>query len=261
MEEDTVKQSAIKYAVCLIYDGTAYYGWQAQRSLPSIESVMRRVLTKTVGAPLTLVAASRTDTQVHARGQIVMFTHMRKMDLACLHKLLNDHFPSDIFVKEVVYARSDFHPWYDVACKEYHYFFSTTKPEPLVGRYTWYVRKSFCAYHLARVVSYFVGIHSFDAFATLERTKDQNCKKRITSIKLHYFPSNDLWCLKIKGHSFLRHMIRRIVGAALYLAQRKEIPLTVISESLAQKRRVLEFPTAPGHGLTLYKITYHKGLQ
>jgi tRNA pseudouridine38-40 synthase len=260
MEESIVQKSVTKYAASLVYDGTAYYGWQSQSLLPSIESTVRRVLTKTVGAPLQLVAASRTDAHVHARDQIIMFTHVRAVDPAGLHKLLNDHLPSDIFVKKIVYARSDFHPWYDVACKEYHYFFSTKKPEPLVGRYTWYVRKPFCPYHLTRVLSYFVGTHSFDAFATLEHT-DQNCKKHIKSIQLHYFPSNDLWCLKIKGHSFLRHMIRRIVGAALYLAQRKDISLTVVSQSLAQKKRILEFPTAPAHGLTLYNITYHKGLQ
>jgi tRNA pseudouridine38-40 synthase len=253
------KNNLTKYAAQIAYDGTAYYGWQEQAGLPTIESTFKRVLTKTIGAPVNLAAASRTDAQVHASGQIVMFTHHLHIEPQKLKKIVNDNLPQDIFVHDMVHARADFHPWYDVAYKEYQYRVSLTRPCPRQSRYVWYYKGKVDLQHLSDCITYFEGTHSFNAFATLEK-KDADSVKTIKKVTLHYNEPSDEWHISIIGHSFLRHMIRRIVGASLYMAHHTQLPLSLIKQSLEEKKRIIELPTAPGHGLTLTTITYSKGL-
>ncbi|RTL06868.1 tRNA pseudouridine(38-40) synthase TruA [Candidatus Dependentiae bacterium] len=250
-----------KYAAILAYAGTNYYGWQAQAQVPSIESTLKKVFKRTVGTPSCLVAASRTDAGVHALGQVIMFKHHLEMDPEKLKKIINDALPEDILIKSLVYARNDFHPWYDVTQKEYIYSFSTTRSLPEKSRFIWYCRSCIDIEQLIKALNIFVGTHDFTAFATLEPTEKKDSIKTVYSIACEYIAQYTYWHIKITGRSFLRHMIRRIVGAAVFLAQHKHIPLEIIVESLALKKRMLEFPTAPAQGLLLHTITYDKGLE
>lgn len=251
----------IKYAAIIAYEGTAYCGWQAQPNVPSIESTVKKVFQKTVGAPFCLVAASRTDTGVHASGQVIMFKHAIKLDPERLKKILNDALPQDIMIKELVHAHTDFHPWYDVKEKEYMYSFSLHRPLPEKSKFVWYCRSSIDIEHLTQALSFFVGNHDFAAFATITKDQEDSTIKTIYSIDCSYIPTHAYWQIKITAPSFLRHMIRRIVGAAFFMAQHQKLSLDLIAQALLQKKRLLEFPTASAQGLLLHSITYHRGLE
>lgn len=250
-----------KYAAILAYEGTNYHGWQAQEQVPSIECTLKKVFKRTIGAPSCLVAASRTDAGVHALGQVIMFKHHINMNPEKLKKIINDALPQDILIKSLMHARDNFHPWYDVTKKEYIYSFSTVRPLPEKSRFIWYCRSFVNIEHLIKALNIFVGTHDFAAFATLEHTTQKDSIKTIHSIACEYIEQYTYWNIKIIGPSFLRHMIRRIIGAAIFLAQHKHIPLEIVAESLFLKKRMLEFPTAPAQGLLLHTITYDKGLE
>lgn len=250
-----------KYAAIIAYEGTAYCGWQAQTELPSIESTLKKVFKRTVGTPSCLVAASRTDAGVHALGQVIMFKHNINMPPEKLKKILNDALPQDILIKDLVYARNDFHPWYNVTQKEYIYSFSTVRPLPEKSKFVWYCRSHVDITRLMETLNIFTGTHDFSAFATIQSTDQQNTMKTVHSIVCEYVPTYDYWNVKIIAHSFLRHMIRRIIGAAIFIAQHNKISLDILKESLLLKKRILEFPTAPAQGLLLNTIVYGKGLK
>jgi tRNA pseudouridine38-40 synthase len=250
-----------KYAAILAYEGTAYYGWQAQACVPSIESTLKGAFKRTVGTPLSLVAASRTDAGVHALGQVVMFKHNLNISPDRLQKNLHDSLPQDILIKKMVVAPNNFHPWYNVLAKEYIYSFSTKRPLPEKSKFVWYSRSSICIERLIEVLNSFVGTHDFAAFATIEHGMGKKTIKNIHSIICDYVPDYSYWSIKITAPSFLRHMIRRIVGASIFFAQHTQLPLDIIIESLALKTRKIELPTAPAKGLVLNTITYDKGLE
>lgn len=250
-----------KYAAILAYEGTAYYGWQAQAHVPSIESTLKGVFKRTVGTPLSLVAASRTDAGVHALGQVIMFKHSLNILPDRLQKILNDSLPQDILIKKMVVAPNDFHPWHNVLTKEYIYSFSTERPLPEKSKFVWYSRSSIEIERLVEALNRFVGTHDFAAFATIEHGTEKTTVKNIHSIICDYVPDYSYWNIKITAPSFLRHMIRRVVGASIFFAQHTKLPLDIITESLALKTRKVELPTAPAKGLVLNTITYHKGLE
>lgn len=251
----------IKYAAIIAYEGTAYCGWQAQPNVPSIESTLKKVFQKTVGAPFCLVAASRTDAGVHASGQVIMFKHTVIMKPERLKKILNDALPQDIMIQELIHAHANFHPWYNVDKKEYIYSFSLIRPLPEKSKFVWYCRSLIDIERLKQALALFVGTHNFAAFATINKDPESNTIKTIYSIDCSYVPEHTYWQVKISGPSFLRHMIRRIVGAAIFIAQHKALSLDLITQTLIQKKRIIEFPTAPAQGLLLHSITYHKGLE
>jgi tRNA pseudouridine38-40 synthase len=114
---------------------------------------------------------------------------------------------------------------------------------------------------LKQTLSLFVGAHNFAAFATITKDQENSTTKTISSIACSYIPEYTYWQIKIIGHSFLRHMIRRIVGAAIFMAQHQTLPLNLITQALLQKKKIIELPTAPAQGLLLNTITYHKGLE
>lgn len=254
--------SPTKYRAIVTYDGTSYNGWQAQKNLPSIESTLKAVFKRSFGVPVvSLVAASRTDAGVHANGQVLLFKHILQLDPDKLLKIMNDHLPFDIHFKSVCYALPNFHPWYNVSMKEYHYLFSFDRPLPMYSRFIQYVRASFDIERFKEALRLFVGTYNFSQFATDSSQKSTaELVKKIDSITVEYDSNIEAWRIRIQGKSFLRHMIRRIVGAAAYVAGKNQDGLSCIEAALYHQKRVVEFPTAHACGLVLESVFYHERL-
>ena len=255
-------ESLKKYTAILAYDGTAYHGWQAQKNLLSIETVLKNCFKKTFGKHLaSLVAASRTDAGVHADGQVILFKYALDLNPDHIKKIMNDNLPSDIHFITIKNAAVHFHPWYNVVVKEYHYLMSNVRPRPYHSRFVAYVRGKMNIEKLKEALNIFVGIHDFVAFSTDVQPKDDICTvKTIDYIEVVYDHLYDAWRVIFKGKSFLRHMIRRIVGAAIFISQHESRSLDLIKMSLEFKKRMAEFPTASSNGLILKSIYYDKGL-
>lgn len=243
-----------KYKIIISYDGTDFAGWQWQPHKPSVVGAMQSSFFKTFNEHITLIGASRTDAGVHAFGQVATFTTALALDAKVLIRVWNDALPSTIVIKEIVLVHDAFHPMCGVAQKTYWYHFVLERPSPFAQRYQWFFRYKLDIACLQQALAVFVGTHDFRAFCT-DTPKGKNTVRYIESITLEQTELG-VWRIVVKGPGFLRHMIRRIVGASLEVACKKKITPDDLSAILAQQKTYRPLLSAPSQGLCLHEVIY-----
>ena len=243
----------MRYTLIVSYDGTAYHGWQEQRhGSRTVAETLQRTYQQVFGPEITIVGASRTDTGVHALGQVAQFHSPLQLDSATLLRALNGGLPPDIHVRTIGLSADRFHVHHDVLYKIYHYHLFTKRPLPQFARYGYYHSYAWDAQKLAEALQLFTGEHDFWSFCAGER--DSHC--RIDDIRLTPLARGQGYRIAIKGNRFAYHQVRRMVGAALCIAtSQKRMPEEIAQALKHQSPREL-FPTAPAHGLMLRKIVY-----
>lgn len=243
------------YKLTIAYDGTDYYGWQWQTEGKTVERVIREAfLSAFHQKEVFFVGASRTDAGVHAQGQVARLRTIVKVAPEKLALVLNNALPDDIVIKEVSLIDEQFHPQHNVLSKTYEYLFFTQRPDPEVQRFGWYVPFALDGQKLARCLALFTGTHDFRAFCKEEQDKDT--VRTIDTIALSKCEKTGGYRITIQGKSFLRFMIRRIVGAALTAATKITIRENDLKRTLLEKKLLKVLPTAPAKGLSLKKIDY-----
>lgn len=246
-----------KYKMIVSYDGTDYYGWQSLKGLPSVAATMQKVFAKTFGAEIIIKGASRTDAGVHAMGQVAMF----KTDLALAPDKMkfawNNRLPADIVIRSIEQVDLAHSIYDDISFKIYHYHFFTHRPLPFAQRYGYYHYYTLDIEKLKHCLQVFVGTHDFRSFASSEDERE-DMVRTVDSIHLEYLHRFGAYRIVVIGHSFLRHMVRRMVGAALKVASSKDLNIEHIQNALDEKNPEQELPNAPAQGLLLYKIVYKK---
>ena len=244
-----------RYKLTIAYDGTNYFGWQDQPQVPTVSAVMQSTFKKVFGRSVIVLGASRTDTGVHAMGQVALV----RTDLAITPEKLrwawNNALPSDIIIRSLVPAPELFHPFYNVVQKTYYYHFFPQRPLPFVQRYGWHYRAGIDIDKLSQVLSVFEGTHDFRSFCTGDEM-GENTVRTVDSIELEYLRRYGVYRVTVKGKAFLRHMIRRLVGAGLAVAARSDWDVDYVQKIMAAKDANNELPTAAAQGLLLYKIIY-----
>lgn len=244
-----------KYKIIVAYDGTGYAGWQRQLAERTIMGDLEKAYRAVFGHEIHLLGASRTDAGVHARGQVAVFETPLEIDL---HKMLvawNGKLPAGITIRSIEpCAVSNFNPRYHVAEKIYHYNFFLEHPLPFYERYGWHVRHKVDLEKLRECLQVFVGKHDFSSFATLDGTK--NPVRTIHEISLSFDENTRMHTITIKGPTFLRFMIRRIVGACIDTASRADISASFLAQVLAEKNPRQRLFCAPAQGLILDSIRY-----
>ncbi len=244
-----------RYKLTITYDGTNYFGWQDQPQVPTVSAVMQSTFKKVFGRSVIVLGASRTDTGVHAMGQVALV----RTDLAITPEKLrwawNNALPSDISIRSLVPAPELFHPFYNVVQKTYYYHFFPQRPLPFVQRYGWHYRAGIDIDKLSQVLSVFEGTHDFRSFCTGDEM-GENTVRTVDSIELEYLRRYGVYRVTVKGKAFLRHMIRRLVGAGLAVAARSDWDVDYVQKIMAAKDANNELPTAAAQGLLLYKIIY-----
>lgn len=130
-----------QYAALVEYDGTAYYGFQRQRAdQPTIQSKLEQALSQITQKSVTVTGAGRTDSGVHALGQVICFTIEWQHDTAALIRALNVNLPDDIAILQLKEVPSPFHPRYDARRRAYRYrIYNATTRSPMRRRYCWHV--------------------------------------------------------------------------------------------------------------------------
>lgn len=246
-----------KYKMIISYDGTDYYGWQTLKGLPSIASTMQKVFWKTFGKEIILKGASRTDAGVHAMGQVVMFKTDLVLEADKIKFAWNNSLPADILIRSIEMVDESHSIYDDIAYKIYHYHFFTHRPLPFAQRYGYYHYYATDIEKLERCLQIFVGTHDFRSFASSEDERE-NMVRTIDSIRVEYLHRFGAYRIVVTGHSFLRHMVRRMVGAALKVASSKQLDASDLAKALDEKNPEQELPNAPAQGLMLYKIVYKK---
>jgi tRNA pseudouridine38-40 synthase len=244
-----------KYKIIVAYDGTGYAGWQRQQYERTITGDLEKAYRAVFGHDINLLGASRTDAGVHARGQVAAFETPLQIDL---HKMLvawNGKLPGGITIRSIEpCAVSNFNPRYHVAEKIYHYNFFLEHPLPFYERYGWHVRHKVDLEKLRECLQVFVGKHDFSSFATLDGTK--NPVRTIHEITLSFDETTRMHTITIKGPTFLRFMIRRIVGACIDTASRSDHSAAYLAQILAEKNPRQRLFCAPAQGLILDSIRY-----
>ena len=234
------------------YDGTNYCGWQKQPNGICIEEVLNRELSKLLNEPIEVIGASRTDSGVHARGNIAVFdTHARMpADKICI--ALNQRLPKDIVIQESCEVAPDYHPRKRNTRKTYEYRILNRRvplPDQRLNSYFYYYALD--VDKMREAAQYLVGEHDFKSFCSI-RTQVEDTVRRIYSITIKK-NEDDRIDIRISGNGFLYNMVRIIVGSLVKVGCGFWKP-EQIKEALEARDRSKAGPKAPAEGLTLISI-------
>lgn len=237
------------------YDGSHYLGWQATKEGPSIELTLLNCLKKILQQPIHLQAASRTDSGVHAKGQVVNFlADISRYTLCQLQLSLNQLLPDDIRVLTIEDVRLDFHPTLDSVEKEYEYKVNTSVYLCPFKRTTyWHLPLKLDIELMQQACDLLIGEKDFKGFTNTKKNPHTSTIRKVNFLRITHIDDDIIFL--IRGNHFLYKMIRNIVGTLCYIGSNK-LPLNILSEILENKQRAQGGVTAPAHGLTLNKIIY-----
>jgi tRNA pseudouridine38-40 synthase len=232
----------------LEYDGTRFRGWAAQPSLRTVEGVVRDALGWVYGSWERLVVAGRTDTGVHALGQVASVDVEGGPPLERAPEALNGALPDDVSVIAAGEAPPNFHARHSAVARSYRYrIWRRRTPSPFEQNRSWWYPHPLDVQGLADAADLLIGEHDFRAFTPTE-TQHQSFKRAIRSAA--WFERGDALELEITANSFLRHMVRTLVGTMV------ERPVTELERLLQGRARAEAGYTAPASGLYLERIEY-----
>lgn len=246
------------YKIIVAYDGTDFSGWQVQPTAPTVTSCLQETFYKVFGRGVTIVGASRTDSGVHALGQVARFHTDIGLPEATIKSAWNNLLPKSILIRDLQQITTDFHPQKNVKQKIYYYHLFLDRPNPFLARFGWHYKSidqvDFEKFSAA--LALYPGEHDFASFCKVE-DDDKSTIRTIDSITLTPLPHHKTLRITIKGKSFLRFQIRRMVGYALDVARRKDLPVSYLQEMLDHPNPQQKLLKAEGCGLCLRKVIYH----
>ncbi|MGE5584222.1 MAG: tRNA pseudouridine(38-40) synthase TruA [Bacillota bacterium] len=235
------------------YDGTAYYGFQRQDGLPTIQSELERAVAVITKTPAHVIGAGRTDAGVHAAGQVVNFRTGARMPAEKFVPALNSVLPADIRVIEAGDAPYEFHARYDARGKTYQYVIDTRPvPSVFVRNYTHHIPLALDLEAMREGCGHIVGRHDFRSFAAAHGgAKTFTREVRRCALEA----GEGLVRVTVEADGFLYNMVRIIVGTLIMVGTGKLAPGDVARIRDRRDRR-LAGPTAPAKGLCLVRVDY-----
>lgn len=237
----------------IAYDGTNYCGWQVQPNGITIEEVLNKALTKMLDEEIIIIGASRTDSGVHAMGNVAVFDTETTIPAEKIAVALNQRLPDDIVITKSEEVPLDFHPRYCDCSKTYEYHIINTRiPIPTKRLTNYFVSYVLDIDKMRQAASYLVGEHDFVSFCNV-RTDVENTVRTITDLDI--LTNGNEITIRITGNGFLYNMVRIIVGTLIRVGRGFYEPDRV-KEILEAKDRKVAGVTAPAHGLMLVEIKY-----
>jgi tRNA pseudouridine38-40 synthase len=241
-----------RIALEIAYDGTGYSGWQVQDNAKTVQETIEKTLSEIVKEKQRLKVAGRTDAGVHALGQVASFDTKSGMSNSEVYRAINSNLPADIRVLKVNDVSMDFHPRYSAQKRWYRYIIHRSQnPVPFFRNYSLWVMRDIEISLLSAYCEKLIGSHDFTSFATLE--VDETPVRRV--FECSFLRKNDFISLDIVANSFLRKMVRTIVGTFLELERKGERPERVTEILRARNRSKAGMTVYPG-GLYLVKVFY-----
>ena len=235
------------------YDGSRFFGWQRQDGFESVQEAIEDGLEALTGDKVVVHGAGRTDTGVHALGQVA-HAHV-DTDLTD-HRLchaLNAHLPEGVTVRRAETAPPGFHARFDATGKRYLYVVATTPFRPPFARdLCHWTREPLDLARLRQALPHFTGEQDFSALASAGSPRESNVR-RLREIRL--VARRDRFALVVQGNGFLYNMVRAIAGTLLDVG-RGRIEPGAVREILDSKDRKQAGPTAPACGLWLLRVGY-----
>lgn len=235
------------------YDGTNYHGWQLQPGAVTIEQVLNETLTELLGEPIAVIGASRTDSGVHALGNVAVFDTEHRMPGEKVCFALNQRLPADIRIQSSCEVPDGWHPRRCPCVKTYEYRILNRGVElPQQRLYTAFCRFPADVERMRRGAAFLVGEHDFKSFCTAKADVESTVR---TVYSLDVEREGDMITLRIRGNGFLYNMVRIIAGTLLRVGSGAMEPERV-KEILEARDRSLAGETARPEGLTLVGIEY-----
>jgi len=239
------------------YDGTDFCGWQIQtknKKKDSIQKIIREALKTILKEEVRLIGSGRTDSGVHAKGQVANFKTNSNISIKGLHKSLNGILPNKIRIKEVREVPMDFNARFDATAKLYRYTILNRKfSSPFYDKFVYFVPHKLDIKAMKMAAGFFLGRHNFSNYCAQDKIKKGS---KIRDIKRLLIKKTDgLINIDIEANGFLHNMARRIAGAFVQVGLKKIAPCD-IKKSLKDKENLSIKYTAPSKGLCLMKVDY-----
>lgn len=237
----------------LEYDGTNYCGWQKQPNALSIQETLEKAISRVVKEDVSVTGSGRTDSNVHAMGQVANFYTVSKIPSDKFVMAINSMLPKDIAVRESKQVNLDFHSRYDAIGKEYKYLIYNSKVRsPLKKDYSYHVNYKLDREAMKDALYYFIGEHDFSGFMST----GSSIKGTVRTITHAEFVDNgEMIEITLRGTGFLYNMVRIIVGTLVDVGIGK-IDKDSIVEIIESKERKQAGHTAPPEGLYLSQVFY-----
>lgn len=241
----------------LAYDGTNYCGWQIQRSGRTVQAVVEEAVARLTGETLRVTASGRTDSGVHALGQVASFETACHLPMNAFVLGLNTYLPLDVRVQEAQEVPIPFDPIRDARAKRYRYQVQEGPiPDVFQRRFAWYQPGFLDMDAMLKAAELMVGRMDFAAFQTSGSPRATTIRHvRELQIVRHQNERSSMVCFEIESNGFLYNMVRNIVGT-LVLVGKGRHPWTWVQEVLDSRDRRRAGPTAPPQGLFLVRVAY-----
>ena len=245
-------------ALKLMYNGTAYHGWQVQKNAVTVCETLEKAIAKITGEKVHLTGCGRTDAGVHAEHYIANFKTNSRIPVERFPYAINTHTPEDIAVKEAYEVAEDFNAIGSCIKKEYTYrIYNSRFKNPFYVNRAYFYPKHLDEEFLNRAANYFVGTHDFRAV----RSVGTETKSTVRTIYwCNVERSGDLLELKVCANGFLYNMARAMAGTVVYAAEGKIKPAE-IGAILDSGNRTAAGPTVPPGGLYMTHLWYDDGIE
>jgi len=244
-----------RFALGVEYDGSIFYGFQTQVQTPTVQACLESAISQVADEPLVLAAAGRTDTGVHATGQVVHFDTIANRNLRSWLLGINSNLPEGISAIWIKPVDSEFHARFSAEARSYRYTIINRWIRPAIdARYCAWYKRDLDHVKMHQAAQALVGEHDFSAFRA-KSCQSRHAIRRMHQLAVHRH-HNHVY-IDIEGNAFLHHMVRNVVGS-LVLVGRDEQPVEWIKQLLEGKDRDLAGPTAAARGLCLQQVLYPK---
>lgn len=242
-----------KYKATIQYLGSRYAGWQVQKNQSTVQQLLQDALSHLAGSRINVIGASRTDSGVHALGQVAHFLFPEKETIADLQKAVNANLPSDVRVTRLLLAPRGFHAQKDATRKRYEYRIENSQVlSPFLSGRVCHIPAPLDYFGMQEAASHFLGEHDFTAFAASRTTVKNKVRRVLLSQTVH---QGTRITFRVEARGFLHHMVRNMAGTLINIGLGKRKPSS-IDQIIESRDRNQAGPTASAEGLYLVRIWY-----
>jgi tRNA pseudouridine38-40 synthase len=248
----------MRYRATLAYDGTAYQGFQRQAGqTPTIQLAVEKAVAVVTGQSVTVIGAGRTDTGVHAAGQVITFdVEWAHSDLALI-RAVNTQLPPDIALQDIR-QHEGFHPRFDAVSRVYRYrVLQAPHRQPLLRDRAWHLYGDLQGELMQQAAALLIGEHDFATFG--QPPTGESTIRRVYVSEWSEQPAINgrLWTYTIEANAFLKHMVRRVVGLLVQVGLGR-LSVEDFERSFRRAQLLQAISLAPPQGLTLETVRYNE---
>ncbi|MCH8326339.1 MAG: tRNA pseudouridine(38-40) synthase TruA [Bacteroidetes bacterium] len=241
----------MNYKLKIQYDGTNYSGWQIQNNAVTVQQIITDAIKTITKYNINLIGSGRTDTGVHALGQVANYIFEEKLDIYRFKHSLNCILPDDISVILMEEISEEFNARFDAKKRSYIYLFSKIKT-PFINKYSYFLNDKFDIDYLNKISKSFLGKNNFTSFA---RKKTETKNKICNIYDIHWREFRDKIFFYIEADRFLHGMVRTIIGT-LINAHKNKWNHEQVNKIFENEDRSFAGEAVPAKGLFLYKVKY-----